>query len=306
MQALSAVCKFLSDGIVRFGKIRYNGLNGQAHSFRKALNKSRHESLKSTGSLKGAITMENRRVLFVGESWQVHVTEAKGFDTFTYDYYEEATEYIRAALEANGVEFTHIPSHLVEQKFPRDVEELSRYDIVMFSDVGANTMNLPMNVFMRLNPTPNKLKMVREYVKNGGAFVMIGGYLTFQGIQARGAYKRTPIEEILPVTLLDGDDRCEESDGIQPVIVQKDHPVVAGMPDQWPMLLGYNRLIAKEGAETPIRINGDPLVALGKYGKGRTCAFATDCAPHWAPVEFCTWPGYTRLWANLVTWLTEK
>ena len=250
--------------------------------------------------------MENRRVLFVGESWQVHVTEAKGFDTFTYDYYEEATEYIRAALEANGVEFTHIPSHLVEQKFPRDVEELSRYDIVMFSDVGANTMNLPMNVFMRLNPTPNKLKMVREYVKNGGAFVMIGGYLTFQGIQARGAYKRTPIEEILPVTLLDGDDRCEESDGIQPVIVQKDQPVVAGMPDQWPMLLGYNRLIAKEGAETPIRINGDPLVALGKYGKGRTCAFATDCAPHWAPVEFCTWPGYTRLWANLVTWLTEK
>lgn len=250
--------------------------------------------------------MENRRVLFVGESWQVHVTEAKGFDTFTYDYYEEATEYIRAALEANGVEFTHIPSHLVEQKFPRDVEELSRYDIVMFSDVGANTMNLPMNVFMRLNPTPNKLKMVREYVEKGGAFVMIGGYLTFQGIQARGAYKRTPIEEILPVTLLDGDDRCEESDGVQPVIVQKDHPVVAGMPDQWPKLLGYNRLIAKEGAETPILVNGDPLVALGKYGKGRTCAFATDCAPHWAPVEFCTWPGYTRLWANLVNWLTEK
>ena len=24
-----------------------------------------------------------KRVLFVGESWHVHVTEAKGFDTFT-------------------------------------------------------------------------------------------------------------------------------------------------------------------------------------------------------------------------------
>ena len=54
-----------------------------------------------------------KRVLFVGESWHVHVTEAKGFDTFTYDYYEEATEFIQAALEKNGAEFCHIPSHLV-------------------------------------------------------------------------------------------------------------------------------------------------------------------------------------------------
>ena len=250
--------------------------------------------------------MSKRKVLFVGESWHVHVTEAKGFDTFTYDFYEEATEYIQAALEANDVEFIHIPSHLVEQKFPKDAEALSEYDVVMFSDVGANTMNLPMNVFTRLNPTPNKLKMVREYVSNGGAFVMIGGYLTFQGIQARGAYKRTPIEEILPVTLLEGDDRCEESDGVQPVTINADHPVMAGIEGNWPKLLGYNRLIAKPEAEVPATINGDPLVALGKYGKGRTCAFATDCAPHWAPVAFCTCLDYTRLWGNIVNWLTEK
>ena len=31
--------------------------------------------------------------------------------------------------------------------------------------------------------------------KNGGAFLMIGGELSFQG----GGYSRTPIEEILPV-----------------------------------------------------------------------------------------------------------
>ena len=250
--------------------------------------------------------MSKRKVLFVGESWHVHVTEAKGFDTFTYDYYEEATEYIRAAIEANDVEFVHIPSHLVEQKFPQSVEALKEYDIVMFSDVGANTMNLPMNVFMKLNPTPNKLKLVKQYVEEGGAFAMIGGYLTFQGIQARGAYKRTPIEEILPVNLLEGDDRCEESDGIQPVIVDKAHAVVQGIGEDWPKLLGYNRLIAKEGSEVPMTINGDPLIALGKYGKGRTCAYATDCAPHWSPVDFCTCPGYKKLWGNLVDWLTER
>ena len=46
-----------------------------------------------------------KKVLFVGESWHVHVVEAKGFDTFSYDYYEEATGFIKAALEKNGVEF---------------------------------------------------------------------------------------------------------------------------------------------------------------------------------------------------------
>jgi uncharacterized membrane protein len=151
------------------------------------------------------------KILFVGESWHVHVTESKGFDVFTYDYYEQAVEYIQAALESGGHEFYHIPSHMVEFSFPNDPEKLKAYDVVMFSDVGANTFNLPMNVFQRLTPTPNRLETVREYVRQGGAFAMIGGYLTFQGIQGRGCYRNTPIEEILPVSLLPGDDRVEKS-----------------------------------------------------------------------------------------------
>lgn len=248
-------------------------------------------------------SVKKQKILFVGESWHVHTTEAKGYDTFTFDYYEEATEYIRTALMANDYEFVHIPSHLVERDFPQSVEALAQYDIVMFSDVGANTMNLPMNVFIRLNPTPNKLKLLREYVREGGAFAMIGGYLSFMGLQGRGAYKRTPVEEILPVTLLEGDDRMEESDGVAPTAADHAHPVLAGVPDTWPKLLGYNLLLPKEGSEVVATVNGDPLIVLGTYGKGRTCAFATDCAPHWAPVDFCTWPGYTRLWGNLANWL---
>lgn len=247
-----------------------------------------------------------KKVLFVGESWHVHVTEAKGFDTFTYDYYEEATGFIKAALESNGIQFHHIPSHLVEQQFPTTLEALQEYDAVMFSDVGANTMNLPMNVFQRLVPSVNKLELVKEYVAKGGAFVMIGGYLTFQGIQARGAYKRTAMEEILPVTLLEGDDRVERCEGIVPYVTEKAHPVMAGLPEQWPQVLGYNRLIPKENAQVLAKVNEDPLVVLGTYGLGRTCAYATDCAPHWSPETFCNWEGYSVLWGNLLQWLTEK
>lgn len=246
-----------------------------------------------------------KKVLFVGESWHVHVTESKGFDSFSYSYYEEATAYIKAALQGCGAEFHHIPSHLVEQEFPTTLEALAAYDVVMFSDVGANTLNLPMGVFQRLTPTINKLELVREYVQKGGAFCMIGGYLTFQGIQGRGCYKRTAIEELLPVTLLEGDDRVERCEGIAPSVTLPEHPVVAGLPATWPRVLGYNRLLPKADAEIAATVGDDPLVVLGSYGEGRVCAYATDCAPHWSPVEFCSWDGYSILWSNLLRWLTK-
>jgi uncharacterized membrane protein len=245
------------------------------------------------------------RILFVGESWTVHTQETKGFDVFTFDRYEEAIEYIKAALTAERfAEFRHIPSHRVEYDFPTSAEELMQYDAVMVSDCGANTFNLPMRTFLQLKKTPNRLHVIRDFVARGGAFVMIGGYLTFQGIEAKGAYRGTAIEEILPVSLLSGDDRRENCQGVTPLVTMKDHPVVSGLVDvQWPELLGYNKLLPKPDSQVIAEIDGDPLIVLGEYGLGRVCAYATDCAPHWSPVEFCQWSGYPKLWQNIVTWL---
>lgn len=248
-----------------------------------------------------------KRVLFIGESWSIHIQETKGFDVFTYDRYEEGVEYIRAALESKGdIEFVHIPSHRLEMDLPKTAAELRKFDVVMVSDCGANTFNLPMETFVMLKKMPNKLHMIRDYVADGGAFVMIGGYLTFQGIQARGAYKNTAIEEILPVELLVGDDRRENCQGVQPVVTKPDHPIFNGVPKtDWPEILGYNKLIAKADAQVVAEVDGDPMIVLGDYGRGKTCAYATDCAPHWSPIEFCTWDGYAALWNNIVRYLTE-
>ena len=245
-------------------------------------------------------------ILFVGESWQVHVQETKGFDVFTYDYYETAVQYIQKALEAAGCEFTHVPAHMVEFSFPNDPEALKAYDVVMFSDVGANTFNLPMNVFQRLTPTPNRLEAVRDYVAAGGAFAMIGGYLTFQGMQGRGCYRNSALAEVLPVELLPGDDRIEASAGVKPHIALPDHPIAAGLGEDWPRVLGYNRLIPKPESQVVAMLGDDPMIVAGSYGKGRVVAYATDCAPHWSPVEFCEWEGYATLWGNIVDWLTKK
>lgn len=245
------------------------------------------------------------KILFIGESWMVHTQETKGFDVFTFDRYEEAVEYIKSALTAGGfAEFHHIPSHRVEFDFPGSADELLAYDAVMVSDCGANTFNLPMATFLQLKKSPNKLHIIRDYVARGGAFVMIGGYLSFQGIEAKGAYRGTAIEEILPVCLLAGDDRRENCQGVRPVVINKTHPVAAGLADvDWPELLGYNKLLPKDDAQVIAEIDGDPLIVLGEYGRGRVCAYATDCAPHWSPPEFCEWSGYSRLWQNIVNWL---
>ena len=93
--------------------------------------------------------MEKIHVLFVGESWFIQTTETKGVDYFTTYRYEECAYIMKDLFEAGGIDFTHIPSHRVEFDFPETLEELQKYDIVMFSDVGANTFLLPSKTFLQ-------------------------------------------------------------------------------------------------------------------------------------------------------------
>ncbi|HZS92126.1 MAG TPA: glutamine amidotransferase [Chloroflexota bacterium] len=246
----------------------------------------------------------DRRVLIAGESWVMHTIHQKGFDSFTTTEYAEGVSWLRKALERAGYTVDFMPNHLAPREFPFTVEELSRYTAVILSDIGANSLSIHPDTFARSHPHPNRLAVIREYVRAGGALVMIGGYLTFQGIEAKGAYRGTPIEEVLPVTLLAGDDRVELPDRSRPEVVRPDHDLVRGLPHVWPRVLGYNRLQPKDSATVLVTCNGDPFVAVGEYGRGRTLAFAGDCGPHWAPVSFVEWDGYDVFWAQAMAWLS--
>ena len=244
-------------------------------------------------------------VLFVGESWVIQTTESKGIDSFTTYRYEECAHWVGDNLRKAGIEFTHIPSHKVEFDFPETLEGLRKYDVVMLSDVGANTLLLPTKTFVAGERSVNKLELIKEYVAQGGAFCMIGGYLTFMGIEGKGCYKHTPIEEILPVTLHNGDDRAECPQGFNPDVVKPNHPIFEKIDDQIPYMLGYNRTTLKEGAELLASHSGDPIIAAWDYCNGRTMAYTCDCAPHWASPELCNWKYYGRLWENIVKWLAK-
>ncbi len=134
-------------------------------------------------------------------------------------------------------------------------------------------------------------------VRAGAGLLMIGGWESFGGLA--GEYNHTPLADVLPVEMLDVDDRVNSA---HPCVIEPacDHPIINGLPfDRPPTIGGYNRIAPKADAAEVLRARhldvtvdaggayafaageAAPLLVTGRYGRGRTAALATDVAPHW-------------------------
>ncbi|MFO7243496.1 MAG: glutamine amidotransferase [Actinomycetes bacterium] len=249
--------------------------------------------------------MTHPRLLLIGESWVTYMIHQKGFDSFTNSEYVEDGTAFKAALRERGWEVTHLPSHRIEADFPAP-DELAAYDVVVISDVGANSFHLTRTVFAKSQTLPDKLAILRDYVANGGGLIMVGGYLSFSGVDAKGHYAHTAIAPVLPVEVLETDDRQECPAGAVPQVQAADHPAIQGVAGPWPALLGFNRTVPKAGAEVLVTVEGHPLIAVGEHGKGRSAVFTSDMAPHWAPEPFVSWEGYGAMWHALCSWTAGR
>ena len=146
------------------------------------------------------------RVLLAGESWTTYMTHVKGFDPFYTSKYETGEEFLRRAMDNAGYEFDFMPNHIALDGFPLTLEELQKYDVIMLSDIGADTLLLPSATFDRSEMRPNRCNLLRDYVLAGGGLLMIGGYMTFSGIDGKGKWQDTAVQEVLPVQVLPTDD----------------------------------------------------------------------------------------------------
>jgi uncharacterized membrane protein len=246
-----------------------------------------------------------KSVLIAGESWVTTSVHTKGFDSFTTTEYNEGVAWLRTALEQHGWTVTFLPNHLAPRQFPLSLGALEAFDAVILSDIGANTLLLHPDTFVRSVPMANRLELLRDYVRNGGGLVMVGGYLTFQGIEAKGKWAGSPVEDVLPVSLHYHDDRVEAPQGVVPKVAAE-HKLLTGLPAEWPALLGYNQVKAKPEADVLVTVGDDPLLVVGSFGEGRAAAFTSDCGPHWAPPPFCDWSGYGTLWNGIVDWVSGR
>lgn len=134
---------------------------------------------------------------------------------------------------------------------------------------------------------------------------MIGGYMSFSGINAVARYQRTPLAEVLPAMMVDGDDRVEVPEGAQIDLSIPEHPIFSGLKEPWPHFLGYNQLKERPDTTVLARCGDDVFMAVGQYGQGRSLVFASDCGPHWGPPEFVSWKHYGRLWYQAVAWVAS-
>lgn len=248
------------------------------------------------------MTGHRGRILLAGETWFSYGIHQKGFSAYTTGAYDEGqTELVRALTEG-GWTVDHIPNHLATEQFPWTAAELAAYDLVVLSDISADTLHLHPDTFLRGQRRPDRLAAVADFVAGGGGFLMVGGYMSFSGFEGKARFHGTAIEGILPVRMLGFDDRVEAPQGVIPTAHPTPHPILDSLPPDWPHFLGYNRLVAT-GGEVLLNVGSDPFLAVGQHGQGRTAAFASDCSPHWGSPEFLAWEGYGPFWNALASWL---
>ena len=184
-------------------------------------------------------------------------------------------------------------------------EQLKTFDLVIFQ----NFNHRPYRMSQYLDG-------IAAYVRDGGAFAMIGGDQSFSA----GDYAATPIEEILPVTLLPPGPTAVDETPVQLHLSDagRRHPVTelaAGAANDaaWtrlPKLPGLNTTgPLKGGGQTLLSsAEGRPVLVVGEAGRGRVLALLTDSSWYWSFVAAGEQQGpraYETFWHSAIRWLVR-
>lgn len=109
-----------------------------------------------------------KKILLVGESWTSTSTHVKGFDQFaTATWHTGATDFL-AALADSPYAITYMPAHAAATDFPLTLEAMQEWDAIILSDIGANTLLLHPDTWLKSRRTANRLTLLHDYVAGGG------------------------------------------------------------------------------------------------------------------------------------------
>lgn len=230
--------------------------------------------------------------------------EHKGLEIFNYG------KWLKAALESSGEhEVESVPTWDFYKMGPGEYEKiLASYDIIIFSDIEAKLFQLAPSFFehqkfgKEVLTFPDRIRLTIEAVNSGKSVMFLGGWLSFTGEIGKGGWGRTRIQEILPVTCLDIEDLVESTEGFYADVMDGWSGKFGNMDfTSMPPIMGYNKTTPLDKHEVilTVRDTGDPLLAYGKFGKGKVVAYMSDPAPHWG-CNFVFWKHYNDFWLNCV------
>jgi hypothetical protein len=203
------------------------------------------------------------------------------------DRLEGAAAYLAGTMRHFGIPFDYLPSDA----------PLERARLLAPSGDPACTL-VVLSDYPSGMISPAAQRTLVDCVARGTGLLMVGGWGSFRGVN--GKYDATPIGGVLPVAIESADDRMNTA---APCVVvrEREHPVVGSLPfDHPPSIAGFNRVGSRPESTvvlsvavfgTTLSLAGDlqfaererhPLLVLGQHGAGRTSAYASDVAPHWA------------------------
>jgi hypothetical protein len=145
-------------------------------------------------------------------------------------------------------------------------KELKGFDLVVFQNFSYR------HFFSR-----PYLENVSRYVEAGGAFLMIGGDLSF----SEGGYRHTPLARVLPYQLVTPRKRSlAQAFSVKQTRQGRNHPItaevsdIANFPFEGLNALGQPLAHCQTLLETR---GGEPFLGIREAGKGRTAAIGGDC-----------------------------
>jgi uncharacterized membrane protein len=185
-------------------------------------------------------------------------------------------------------------------------EQLRTFDLVIFQDFNHRPYRMSQY-----------LDGIAAYVRDGGAFAMLGGDQSFSA----GDYLNTSIEGLLPFSLLPpGVPAVDETPAtLKLTEAGKRHPLTELVPGAaqnealWarlPKLPGLNTAgPLKPGAQVLLQAqDGRPVLAVGEAGRGRVLALTTDSSWQWSFVAAGQELGpraYETFWHSAIRWLVR-
>lgn len=196
--------------------------------------------------------------------------------------------------------------------FPIDeifLEEIKNFDVLIFDDFSHRSY---FNVIY--------LEKVRDFVREGGGLGMLGGVRSFDS----GGYGDSPLRDVLPVEI---DGKGSYQTGLQwrPALAApgKAHPITRLLADpraneevwkKMPPLTTLNGVARSKGEVLLLAApdgagGGPPLLAVGRFGKGRSLALMSDDLWRWnfiAVGERESPQNHLKLVRQAVRWLARE
>jgi len=194
--------------------------------------------------------------------------------------------------------------------YPRTREALFGYDVIALANVDVSELK------------GIELDLTRAFVGDrGGGLLVLGA----RGFQHRGL-RDTPLEPVVPLELADRTGAVLQaglSPGMNRVALTPsgaEHPVMqlAPTPDEnakrWasvPPLASISALGGPRPGAAVLAVTGGPggapraLVAVQRYGQGRSMIFTGEAAWRWRMMLPTTDQSYDRFWRQAVRWLGQ-